>query len=213
MIRYFFALVSVTVFAATVSAERPRSLLEAYSSLEFPPEPENFDKGWKDRVTLEFEIANTVELDSLRAGLSDENRFVRAMAARALGIREDKDSAEALAKLAREDPDFEVRTRAVESLGLLKMKLDVIEAAKKDPHGSVQWAADLAADQVKSGQECAAQIRQAFAVGIERKLMGTAIVGQPAPDFAAQTLDGEEFKLSSVLGKKPIAIYFAAFDQ
>jgi peroxiredoxin len=37
-------------------------------------------------------------------------------------------------------------------------------------------------------------------------------VGQPAPDFTARTIDGEAFQLSSVLGKKPIAIYFTAFD-
>jgi peroxiredoxin len=42
--------------------------------------------------------------------------------------------------------------------------------------------------------------------------MGTAKIGQPAPDFTALTSDGKPFKLSSVLGTKPIAIYFAAFD-
>jgi peroxiredoxin len=42
--------------------------------------------------------------------------------------------------------------------------------------------------------------------------MGTAKVGKPAPDFTAQTSDGKPFKLSAVLGKKPIAIYFAAYD-
>jgi peroxiredoxin len=42
--------------------------------------------------------------------------------------------------------------------------------------------------------------------------MGSAKVGNPAPDFTAFTSDGKPFRLSSVLGKKPIAIYFAAFD-
>jgi hypothetical protein len=37
-------------------------------------------------------------------------------------------------------------------------------------------------------------------------------VGKPAPDFTALTVDRKPFQLSSVLGKKPIAIYFAAFD-
>ena len=32
------------------------------------------------------------------------------------------------------------------------------------------------------------------------------------PDFTALTGDGKPFKLSAVLGKKPVAIYFAAFD-
>jgi len=93
------------------------------------------------------------------------------------------------------------------------MKLEVIESVKEDHENGVSWAADLAVDQFKSDQDCAAQIRRAFAVGIDLKEMDVAKVGQPAPDFSAQTLDGKSFKLSSVLGKKPIAIYFAAFDQ
>jgi hypothetical protein len=58
----------------------------------------------------------------------------------------------------------------------------------------------------------AAEIRQAYAAGIDRGAMGSAVVGKPAPDFAALTLDGKPFQLSAALGKKPIAMYFAAFD-
>jgi hypothetical protein len=68
------------------------------------------------------------------------------------------------------------------------------------------------AGQVKSEVDYASQIRQAYAAGIDRGLMGSAVVGKPAPDFTALTIDGKPFQLSSVLGKKPIAIYFAAFD-
>lgn len=212
MMKISVALISLVVLASTALAEA-QPALERYRKLEFPPKPENFDKGWRERVALEFEIINQADLKSLRAALDDKNVFVRSIAARALGIRGDKASADALAELARNDLEFMVRIRAVESLGLLKMKPDVIEAAKKDRQGAVRWTADLAADQLKSKQDCAAQIRRAFAKGIARKEMGTAKVGQPAPDFTAQTLDGKPFKLSSVLGKKPIAIYFAAFDQ
>src|SRR5262245_32267242 len=77
------------------------SPLEKYRNLEFPPREENFDKGWKDRVALEYEIINAGDLMSLRAALRDENPFVRSMAARALGILEDKVSADALAELIK----------------------------------------------------------------------------------------------------------------
>jgi hypothetical protein len=210
MIKTFAALMSLAVLLSVATAQSP---LEKYRDLEFPAEPENFDKGWKDRVALEFEIINSADLKSLRAALKDEDRLVRAMAARALGIRGDKAAADALAELARNDPEFAVRIRAVESLGLLKMELEAIEAVKKDGHGGVRWTAELAADQLKSNQDCAGQIRRAFAVGIKRNEMGAARVGLPAPDFTAQTLDGHPFELSSILGKKPIAIYFAAFDS
>jgi len=188
------------------------SPLEKYRRLEFPPKAENFDKGWQDRVAVEFEIINTSDLKSLRAGLKDPDFFVRAMAARALGIRADKTSAEALAELAKADPEYLVRMRAVESLGFLKMKSEVIEEAKKDPNVLVWYAARMAAGQLERDTDFASQVREAYATGIKREVMGSAKVGKPAPDFSARTSDGKVFKLSDVLGKKPVVIYFAAFD-
>jgi hypothetical protein len=192
--------------------QQPVSPLESYRKLEFPPKDENFAKGWQERVALEFAIINGADLKSLRAALKDKDRFMRAIAARALGILGDKASADALAELVKTDPEHIVRIRAVEALGFLKMKPKVIEAATKDRHGAVQWTARSAAGQMESATDYAAQTREAFAAGIKREEMASAQVGQPAPDFAALTTDGKPFKLSSVLGKKPIAIYFAAFD-
>jgi len=88
--------------------------------------------------SLEFDIINSADVGALRAGLKDPDPFVRSIAARALGIRGDKDSAEALAELVKTDPEGMVRVRAVESLGLLKMKPEVIELAKKDGTDAVQ---------------------------------------------------------------------------
>jgi hypothetical protein len=173
---------------------------------------ENFNKGWQERVLVEFEIINSADLGALRAGLKDRDPFVRSIAARALGIRGDKTSAEALAELVRADPESMVRARAVESLGLLKMKPEAIELAKKDRTDGVQWVARMAAGQVQSQTDYSALVRKAYAAGINRDHLGAAKVGQPAPDFAALTSDGKPFRLSTVLGKKPIVVYFAAFD-
>jgi HEAT repeat protein len=161
---------------------------------------------------LEFEIVNAASLRSLRTAFKDRNPFVRAAAARALGIREDMASAEALAELVKADPEYMVRIRAVEALGFLRVKPEVIELAKKDRQAGVQWAAVLAAGQLKSAIDYAAPVRQSYAAGIKREDMGLAEVGQPAPAFTAQTSDGKPFKLSAALGKRPLAIYFAAFD-
>ena len=188
------------------------SPLESYRKLQFPPKEANFSNGWQERVALEYDVINLAELAALRAALKDKDPFVRSLAARALGIRADKDSADALADLAKTDPEYMVRVRAVESLGYLKMKTDVIELAKKDANGGVSWAAARAAGQAKADTDYAVQVRQAFAAGIKREAMGAAKLGQPAPDFSAQTTDGKPFQISTVLGKKPIAIYFAAFD-
>ena len=194
------------------STQSPPSPLEKYRNLEFPPTVENFDRGWKDRVALEYEIINGADLESLRAGLKDGNLFVRAMAARALGIRADRASADALAELLRADPEPMVRVRAVESLGFLKMKPEAIELAKKDGDLAVQWSAAMAAGELKSDTDHAALVRQAYAAGIQRESMDVAKVGERAPDFTALTIDAKPFKLSAILGKKPIAVYFAAFD-
>src|SRR5262245_39786656 len=188
------------------------SALERYRKLEFLPKEGNFAKGWQERVFLEYEIINTGDLDSLRRGLKDENPYVRSMAARALGILADKTSADALAELVKADSEYMVRIRAVESLGYLKAHSDTIERATKDASLGVCWAAKLAAAQAKDDFDDAAVVRQAYARGIKRASMGTAKVGEPAPDFTAFTTDGKPFKLSTVLGTKPIAIYFAAFD-
>lgn len=193
-------------------AQRSASPLERYRNLEFPPAAENFDQGWQERLAVEFDVINRADPGALRTALKDPDPFVRSIAARALGIRGDKASADALADLAQADPKYMVRIRAVESLGYLKMRPEVVERAKKDENGSVRWSATMAAAQIASETDYAAPIRKAYAAGIKRREIGRAQVGQPAPDFVAQTTDGKRFQLSTLLRKKPVAIYFAAFD-
>src|SRR5262245_995201 len=191
---------------------QPTSPLEKYRRLPFPAKEENFAKGWQERVALEYEIINAADIKALRVALKDEDPFVRAIAARALGILGDKDSADALAELVKDDKEYLVRIRAVESLGYLKTKPEVIQLATKDRDGGVSWVAKLAADQRRSDTDHAKQLRDADAKGLKREAIGTAKLGKPAPDFTALTSDGKPFQLSAILGKKPIAIYFAAYD-
>lgn len=198
--------------ASASRSEEPVSPLEKYRKLEFPPNDENFDRGWKDRVAADYDVINSADLKSLRAALKDGDPFVRAIAAYALGVRKDETSADALAELVKSDKEYVVRIRAVEALALLKMRAEVIASALQDREPGVPFVAKLVAGQLKSEIDYAAQIRQAYAGGIDREAMGSAVVGKPAPNFAALTLDGKPFEMSSVLGKKPIAIYFTAFD-
>jgi len=201
-----------SVLGPAVCARQSPSPLERYRNLEFPPVYENFDRGWQERVALEFEIVHAADLPSLRAGLKDKNPFVRAMAAHAVGFLADRASADTLARMVAEDPEYLVRIRAVEALGFLKMKPEAIELAKKDRDPGVQWSARTIEGMLRSDVDYAAQARQAYAEGIRRDEMGSAQVGRKAPDFAARVSTGEPFRFSQVLGSKPIAIYFAAFD-
>jgi hypothetical protein len=195
------------------SAQTSVSPIELCRLTDFSLEGDKFDKNWKERVALEFDIVNRATLKSLRAGLRDPNLYVRAMAARALGIRGDRESAEALADLVRSEPEYLVRIRAVEALGLLKLHPEVVASAKKDKSGAVRWAADLSADMIRQDVDYASQVRRAFSEGITHEEMGRAAVDRNAPDFTALTVDGGKFSLSSVLGKKPVVLYFAAFDS
>jgi hypothetical protein len=205
-------MLAAVIAASSPGRAEPPSPLEGYRNLKHPPTMENFNKGWQERVLVEFDIVNSADLGALRAGLTDLDPFVRSIAARALGIRGDKDSAEALAELVKTDPEAMVRVRAVESLGLLKMKPEIIELAKKDSTDAVQWVARMTAGQLKAETDFRELMQKAYAAGIKPDKLGVAKVGQPAPDFAALTSDGKPFKLSTVLGKKPILLYFAAFD-
>src|SRR5262249_12468158 len=155
----------------------------------------------QERVLVEFEVINSADLGALRAGLKDQNPFVRSIAARALGVRGDRDSAGALADLVKTDAEPMVRVRAVESLGLLKMKPEAIDLAKKDSSAAVQWVARMAAGQLKAEPDFRELMHKAYAAGIKQDQLGVAKVGQPAPDFTAHTSDGKPFKLSTILGK------------
>jgi hypothetical protein len=209
--RTIAVMIGVIVVASPPGRSQPPSPLEGYRNLKFRPTMENFNKGWEERVLVEFEIVNSADLGALRNGLKDKDPFVRAIAARALGIRGDKHSAETLAELVMADPEYMVRVRAVESLGLLRMKPEAIESAKKDANPALQWVARMAAGQLQTKTDCRELVQRAYAAGIKRENLGIARVGQPAPDFSALTSDGQPFKLSKVVGK-PIALYFAAFD-
>ena len=122
MKRTVLVLAGLLALPPTGRAQEPPSPIENYRKLEFPPKEENFDKGWKDRVAVEYEVINAADVKALRAALKDKDPFVRSVAARALGIRADEASADALAELVKSDPEYMVRIRAVESLGYLKMK-------------------------------------------------------------------------------------------
>lgn len=193
-------------------AEVGPSALERYRNLPLKPEYENFDKGWQERVELEFEMVNHPNRSELRKGLKDTDPYVRSISAKVLGFLADRESINLLAEMAAKDPIYHVRIRAIEALGFLKARQDVISAGKFDPDFGVKWTAKTVEGMVTDKVDHAAQARESFAQGIRRKDLASAVVGKKAPEFTAKRLDGRTFKLSEVRGKKPIAIYFAAFD-
>src|SRR5262245_16617358 len=105
MHRMTIALVALFLLPGSGGAQ-PSSPRAKSRRLQFPAKDENFAKGWQERVALEYEIINAADLKALKLALKDEDPFVRAIAARALGILGDKDSADALAELVKADKEY-----------------------------------------------------------------------------------------------------------
>src|SRR5262245_10243840 len=125
--------------------------IENFRRLEFPPSGgENFEKGWKERVLADYAVINDADVKSLRTALDDDNPFVRAISAYALGVRGDNSSAEKLAGLVKNDKEYVVRIRALEALAMLKRKPEVFELAQKDRDPGVPFVAKLVSGQLKS---------------------------------------------------------------
>ena len=102
MQRTVLLIVCLLLPAPTSRGAEPLSPIEKYRTLEFPPDEENFDRGWKDRVAADCDVINLADLTSLRTALQDDDPFVRAIAAYALGVRKDAASADA----HRQSPHF-----------------------------------------------------------------------------------------------------------
>jgi hypothetical protein len=185
---------------------------DQYRKADFSQKKGKPDDGWKRRITLEFDIIRAGKPETLRTGLKDTSRDVRAFAATALGTLGDKASAEALGGLAKSDPDALVRGMAVQALGWLKAGAEAIQAAKSDKSGDVQFLARVAEGHLKDATDYAAQVREAYKVGIKIEEMATAHVGKPAPDFAATDSEGRAFKLSDILKKRVVVLTFQLAD-
>jgi HEAT repeat protein len=137
---------------------------------------------------------------------------VRPVAARALGILEDKESADALSVLVKGDPDVKVRLGALQSLGWLKSGAEAIKAAKSDQSRFVRFVADVAEAHRTDSVDHAAKVRAEYDVPLTIESMDRARVGQIAPDFSAVDTEGNAFQLSKVVGKSIVVLDFLIAD-
>ena len=164
------------------------------------------------RLILESDLIRAGRAEPLRVALKDPVPPVRAFAARALGILGDKESAEAIARLAKADPESVVRENALLALGWMKAGAEALQAAASDRNRFVAFVAEAAEAQRTDPEDYGAKVRAAYALPLSRDEIHRARDGQAAPDFSALDTDGHLFKLSEAVGKGIVVLDFLIGD-
>lgn len=199
---------------ALSACSTPRDLLQEYRRAGFGEERSFpvLDDSYRDRIALEFEIIRSGRVEPLREAIRDSNRHVRAFSITALGILGDHASVDAIAKQV-DDPDSLVGGAALQALGWLKGGLKAIQSARAKPRTVNLHLATIAERQIGDSIDHAATVREAYRLGLRREDLGSARVGQPAPDFTALDTDGRPFRLSDVVKHhKVVILMFVSAD-
>ena len=193
--------------------ESPAQLLARYRKIDFTAARNGpWNEAHQQRLILESELIRAGKAEPFRVALKDPVPPVRAFAARALGILGDKESAGAIAVLAKEDPESEVRQSSLLALGWLKTGAEAVQAAKSDRNSFVRFVSGAAEAQRTDPEDYGAKVRAAYAIPFSSADMDRARVGQAAPDFSALDTDGTLFKLSEAVGKGIIVLDFLIGD-
>ena len=205
-------ILALTVFAATalggppesaapsaqpvVAAKLPQAASEALEGFRKVPwgdrcKPVRGDPapdGWQERVKTEAALAalDVKDWPSLQALLADPDRFVRAVAARALGLSGHMSNTAALAAALAVEKDKLVRVALVEALGRTAGPgaLEAIEA--QQTHGGdvdVSWTVGMARRQIKGRRWDVANLRAEF-VDAARAQFSLAAIGKEAPELS-----------------------------
>ncbi|MBI2842052.1 MAG: HEAT repeat domain-containing protein [Armatimonadetes bacterium] len=175
------------------------------------------DDAWKTRIDVENRLIalGKPAVPTLIQACSDADQHVRTLAAYCLGFLNDRSAVSALKRISGSDSYAPARLMAVEALGRLGARnaIKVVEAAaKSDPSPHVRAAAEWALPRVRKGYGVGNSLREMAMRLYDHKLVASAVVGQPAPDFALPNHVGEVVHLSDFRAKKNVVIVFMLAD-
>ena len=174
---------------------------------------ETGDAGWKARAeTLKQLVAGgKASIPAIEKHLIDENTAVRILAAQAIGYLAPLANIEKLTEVVRKDTDPAVRLYAVDAIGMSgqgeKFNWDTLEKFEKnrDVLKHINYARSRAAQGVENSVTTAlAQMPDAR--------IDSAKVGEPAPEFTLNSVDGKQYSLSQFKGKQPVVLVFIYGD-
>lgn len=174
------------------------------------------DAAWRSRILALRALVAAGEasveplLTALKESTDDE---LRIFAAQTLGFLGPRVPEEPLLRALRSDTSASVRLYAVDALGMrgsgerLADTLRELAASEKDRDvvKHIQYTLDRGAAAID------AEVRTAL-LALTPAELGSATIGQPAPDFDLATYDGERVKLSAQRGKAPVVLVFVYGD-
>lgn len=208
---------AVTALAADAPKLPPAAAesLEAFRKVPWadrckPVRADPAPDGWQQRVKTEAALASLDARDAgaLEALLADPDRFVRAVAARGLGLVGDTKSAAPLASALAAEKDKLARIEMIQALARTGGggALEAVEA-QQAPGGDadIAFVAGLARRQLKGSAWDVASLRAEFAEAARAKF-GVAEMGKDAPDLALPSAD-KPVNLGPYKGKVVVLVF------
>lgn len=174
------------------------------------------DQDWHVRLLALRDLvrAGLEDRAAIEAGLRHEDRQARYLAAAALGILGDVNSAPALEETAANDPSPLVRSQAVVALGQIQAKqsIDTLEALRaRDPVKDVRHQAELSLDQIRKGMGVTAGYRNTW-LELDPSTFENVETDRPAPDFTLKDTEDRTWNLSEQIGDGWIALIWVFAD-
>ena len=171
------------------------------------------ETGWKIRArTLKQLVAGgEASIPALEKYLSTGNAPTRILAAQAIGYLGPLANIEKLTEKVEIDIDPAVRLYAVDAIGMSGHAKDVDwdALAKNEKNRDVLMHINYAKSRGAEGVE--KSVTTSLADMPEEKI-DSAKVGEPAPEFTLNSVDGTKFSLSQFKGKQPVVLIFIYGD-
>lgn len=186
--------VAATAVAADTTTALPASAAAALDAFRRVPwadrcKPVRGDpapEGWQARVklTAAFASLDARELPALEALLADPDRFVRAEAARGLGLTGSAKHTPALAAALSKETDKLAKIAMIEALGRAggEGALAAVEAQEQGTDAEIRFAVGMARRQLKGGAWDVANLRAEVAEAALAQF-SVAVIGRPAPEL------------------------------
>lgn len=172
------------------------------------------DRGWKVRMRVLQKLVTQGEaaIPDLLKALKSESTPERILAAQTLGYLAPHVPLQPLLQAAGTDADAAVRLYAVDSLGMQGVTSDAVDwqqllknETNRDVRKHIRYAME------RQGQPLNRKVTKQL-IEWNADSIGTAAVGQLAPDFELVSATGETVKLSQFRGSKAVVLVFIYGD-
>ena len=174
---------------------------------------ETGESGWKVRAkTLKQLVAGgEASIPALEKSLTDGNAPTRILAAQAIGYLAPSANIDKLTEIFKNDDEPAVRLYIADAIGMSGRGKDVDWDAlsKNEKNRDVKMHINYAKSRGATGVEKSVTASLAKMPDAQ---IDSAKVGEPAPDFTLNSVDGTEFSLSQFKGKQPVVLIFIYGD-